>query len=468
MTDNTKSSKATPKRRVVQDQQGIEYQLTDKLGEGGQGVVCTTDRNNVLVKLFTDRDPERRRRWVNRLNWVLNQELDGLRIARPRALIERPYPGYVMELMDGLESLQSGLEHSLAALRDGAGLSGYLATGGLRRRLALLRELATTLAGLHARGLAYGDLSPANVFVSQSIEHCQVWLIDCDNLCATERLGHGHLHTPGFGAPEVVRGERGVNSLTDSWSFAVLAFEVLTQSHPLKGQAVLDAEPEVEARALRGELPWVHHPDDPSNQACEGLPLELVATPRIQALFEDCFNAGRDNPLARPSLATWTDALEAAWALMLDCTAQDCGSSFYWNDERQCPFCDQVAADGLLLAHAWYSDASPDEQPCLETGDCVALTLDRPLELHLAPVGTRGYTEAPLVCEIRLDESGLHLTPKDAGEMKLIRLEDGKPFSITQPQTLSAQPHRRRGREAGLLLAHPDEPRLRPFWRFTW
>ncbi|NEX21211.1 protein kinase [Thiorhodococcus mannitoliphagus] len=467
MTDNTKRAKSAPKKPVVHDQQGIEYELRDKLGEGGQGVVCTTDRDNVLIKLFTGRDAEQRRHWVNRLNWVLNQELDGLHIARPRALIERPYPGYVMELMDGLESLQASLDSSRAALLEGAGLSGYLATGGLRRRLALLRELATTLAGLHARGLAYVDLSPANVFVSKSIEHCQVWLIDCDNLCATERLGHGHLYTPDYGAPEVVRGERGVNSLTDAWSFAVLAFEMLTHGHPLKGEAVLDADPDEEARALRGELPWVHHPADTSNQACEGLPMELVATPRLQVLFENCFNAGRDNPLARPSLAAWADALEAAWALMLDCTTPDCGSSFYWNEERQCPFCDQVAADGLLLAHAWYSDASPDE-PHLDTGDRLALALERPVALHLAPVGMHGYSEAPLVCEVRLDKAGLHLTPKGEGELTLVRIEDGKTFPITQPQTLSAKADRRRGSAAGLLLAHPDEPRLRPFWRFTW
>jgi eukaryotic-like serine/threonine-protein kinase len=462
--NDKRQQRGSKKRRVVRDAAGAEYQLTGKLGEGGQGVVCTTDRENILIKVFTDQDPDRRRRWVNRLNWVLNRELDGLHIARPIAMLERP-PGYVMELMDGLEPLQTSLERSLAALIDGEGLAGYLATGGLRRRLALLRELAATLARLHERGLAYGDLSPNNVFVSQSIEHCQVWLIDCDNLCATERLGHGYLHTPDFGAPEVVRGERGVNSLTDAWSFAVLAFELLTHGHPLKGEAVLDAEPEEEERALRGELPWVHHPEDTSNHACDGLPLDLVATPRLRALFEDCFNAGRDNPLARPSLAEWADALEGAWALMLDCTAPDCGSSFYWNDERQCPFCDQMAADGLLLAHAWYSNES-SEQPYLDTGDRVALALDRPVELHLAPVGTRGYTEAPLVCEVLLDESGLHLTPKGAGELTLVRLEDGEPFPITHPRTLHA--HRRRCQEAGLLLAHPDEPRLRPFWRFTW
>ncbi len=458
---------ATTQRRIVLDQQGTEHELIEKLAEGGQGIVCKTKNENFLIKLFRDQDAERRRSWVNRLNWVLNQELDGLRIARPQALIETPHPGYVMELMDGMEQLQSSLERSQTALVEGRGLSDYIATGGLRRRLALLRELAMTLAELHARGLAYGDLSSANVFISQSVEYHQVWLIDCDNLCATERLGYSHIHTPGYGAPEVVRGERGVNSLTDAWSFSVLAFQLLTHRHPLMGEAVLDADPEQEECALRGELPWVHHPNDTSNQACDGLPLDLITTPRLQSLFEDCFNAGRDNPLARPSLAEWTDALEAARLLMIDCTASDCGSSFYWNETRQCPFCDEVVTDGILLSHAWYNDQDPDNL-YLDTGDCVAMAPGRPLQLHLAPVGTCGYTEAPLVCEVLLDEKGLHLTTKSAGNLTLVRLSDGKQFPISRTQILSAQPHRRRGQEAGLLLAHPQEPRLRPFWRFTW
>jgi serine/threonine protein kinase len=453
------------KKNVVRDQQGAEYELKRKLGEGGQGVVCETQMPNVLAKLFTDRDEDRRRHWVNRLNWVLRQELDGLHIARPRALIERPYPGYVMELMEGLESLEVSLERSFEALVGGSGILGFVETGGLRRRLALLRELAAIIAGLHARGLAYGDLSPANIFVSQSVEHHEVWLIDCDNLCTTERRGYGHVYTPGYGASEVVRGESGVNSLTDAWSFAIIAFELLTHGHPFKGEAVLDAEQHQEERALRGELSWVHHPEDRSNQACDGLPLQLVATPRLQSLFEDCFNAGRDDPCARPSLATWVDALEAAWALTLTCTDAECSSSFFWNDSRQCPFCGRIVEDGLLLSHAWLSAETPDT-PYLDTGDHVALGIGKSLPLHLAPVGTRDYREAPAVCELMLDADGLSMTPHSASQLRLIRLQDGKNFEFTTQKRLKS--HQRQGMQLALVLSHSEMPNLRPVWQFTW
>jgi DNA-binding helix-hairpin-helix protein with protein kinase domain len=466
MTKITKNSKSSPKNRTVWDTYKTAYHLTGKLGEGGQGMVCTTERPSVLVKVFNDKDPERRRRWVNRLNWVLRQELDGLRIARPQALIEQPVPGYVMELMDGLHPLQEMLEVSHQALLDGNGLSGYVATGGLKRRVALLRELASTLAGLHARGLAFGDLSPANVFVSNSVEHHQLWLIDCDNLCATERLGHGHIHTPGYGAPEIVRGERGVNSLTDAWSFAVIAFELLTHLHPLKGEAVLDGEQDEEERALRGELPWIHHPENDSNRPTEGgVPLGLVATPRLRKLFEDCFNIGRDDPLVRPSLGEWADALDAAWALTLDCEAEDCHSSFYWNDDRQCPFCDHHQSNGLLLMHAWLSLETP-EALYLDTGDQQALGVGRSIELHLAPVGTRTYRDSPLACVLKLDDEGLRITPQSGAELVMVRLEDGKEVLFSETKWL--RPDRRRGMALALILAHPDIPGLRPVWRFVW
>ncbi len=463
----TKGAARKQKNRTVHDSFGTPYVLTGKIGEGGQGIVCSTDKSGVLVKVFTSHDPDVRRRWVNRVNWILNQELDGLHIAHPKAVIERPAPGYVMELMDGLIPLQELLDNSHQALLDGSGLQGFVATGGLRRRLALLRELSSTLSDLHGRGLAYGDLSPANCFVSKSPEHHQVWLIDCDNLCASERPGHGHVHSPGYGAPEVIRGESGVNSLTDAWSFAVMAFELLTHGHPFKGQAVLDGGPDQEeVRALRGELPWVYHPEDGSNQSVGGIPLDLVATERMWNLFETCFNAGRDEPVVRPSPGEWADALDAAWAMTLVCPEADCASSYYWKPQGSCPFCDHPQPDALVLEHAWYGPEADEENPYLDTGDRQVLNVGQPLDLYLAPVGTRKYREAPIVCTLALNEDGMHLTPADGLEHRLVLLDDGRDSPIAGHRRLPMT--KRLGRVWALRLAHPDAPDLCPVWRFTW
>ena len=101
--------------------------------------------------------------------------------------------------MDGLVSLSEVLEESVTAMHDGRGLRGFIDSGGLAKRLRLLERLCATLSKLHGRGLAYGDLSPGNIFVSRSKEHAEVWLIDCDNISLLSREGGQKIYTPDYG-----------------------------------------------------------------------------------------------------------------------------------------------------------------------------------------------------------------------------------------------------------------------------
>ena len=48
---STDTAEAPKKNRTVLDQHGQSYELTGCLGEGGQGIVCTTNYPNVLVKI---------------------------------------------------------------------------------------------------------------------------------------------------------------------------------------------------------------------------------------------------------------------------------------------------------------------------------------------------------------------------------------------------------------------------------
>ncbi len=50
------------------------------------------------------------------------------------------------------------------------------------------------------------------------------------------------MFTPHFGAPEVVQRTGSARPRTDAWSFAVLAFKLLTMGHPFLGRRVLEAE----------------------------------------------------------------------------------------------------------------------------------------------------------------------------------------------------------------------------------
>ncbi|MBE9396812.1 protein kinase [Pontibacterium sp. N1Y112] len=489
MTEEAKVQASTQKKKVgnrkVADRKGTVYTLKAKIGQGGQGVVCATDMPGVLVKIQTEKVLEKRKSWLRHVRWLMQQDLDGLNIARPVEVITKPASqnGYVMELMDGLEPLTQSLEkaHLALAENEDTPLEGYNQTGGLKRRLLLLKELARTMANLHARGLAYGDLSPANIFISESTEHHQLWLIDCDNICVSERGGYGDYHTPGYGAPEIMREESGVNMSTDCWSFAVIALQLLAHCHPYNSGLVMedaeldDGEMErAQEKSERGELPWIYDEGDDSNAWIpgNGLPWEVVTTQKLRKLFNRCFSVGRDCLSERPDMSTWADALDEASGSTLVCSNKtECGATFIYNTALECPFCETVQPERshLCLHHYFYNeDALSGESPWISTPSVQLLNLDQKTDFHLAPLGTELYSESPIICSIILRGDGVFIVPAPDGYVELQRKRDGKAYVLDRLQRLKNES--RAGEEYALHLRHKDEAGYssHPVWKFVW
>jgi len=474
---STATPEAPKKNRTVLDQHGQSYELKGRIGEGGQGIVCTTNYPNVLVKVARATTEEKRNSWTSKIRALMRQPLEGLPIAHPQALITQPKPGYVMELMDGLAPMTELMQVATDALMSDEGLSGYVKTGGLLRRLKMLARLARVLAELHGRGLAYGDLSPANVFVSQSLEYAEVWLIDADNVASQSSDGQQGVFTPDYGAPEILRGESGINTLTDSWSFAVIAYRILTLVHPLKGDAVLEGEPEREEAALRGELPWVDHPADHSNALSIGLPREVTLNAPLRALFERCFNAGLNNPGERPSLNEWADAFEAATGHCDQC--ESCGSTFFYTSKHICPFCDHTQTPNrtILLQEYRYMpldllrEGLPEDIPeslirkeCwTRTGKAMVLSMS-PAKLKTLPLGTSLYADARPLCTVELAKDGLWIEPSVGTQVFLQRASDDKVVAVIRRQRLKSES--RSGVSFWLHLGAVEEEHV--VWRFNW
>ena len=474
---STAKPEAPKKNRTVLDQHGQSYELTGRIGEGGQGMVCTTNYPNVLIKVARATTEEKRASWASKIRALMHQPLEGLPIAHPQALITQPQPGYVMELMDGLAPMTDLMQVATDALMSDEGLSGYVRTGGLLRRLKMLARLARVLADLHGRGLAYGDLSPANVFVSQSLEYAEVWLIDADNIACQSRDGQQGVFTPDYGAPEILRGESGINTLTDSWSYAVMAYRVLTLAHPFKGDDVLEGEPEREEAALRGELPWVDHPVDRSNALSIGLPRELTLNAPLRALFERCFNAGLNNPCERPSLSEWADAFESATGHCDQC--ESCGSTFFYTSRHICPFCDHTHGSNrtILLQEYCYMppdllrEGLPEDVPeslirkeCwTRTGKAMVLSMS-PAELKTLPLGTSLYADARPLCTVELAKDGLWIEPLAGTQVSLQRASDDKVVPVVRRQRLKSES--RSGVSFWLHLGAVEEEHV--VWRFNW
>jgi DNA-binding helix-hairpin-helix protein with protein kinase domain len=462
------------RERKVFDDQGGEYILGERLSKGGQGTIVRIKGNaRQIVKLANDEaDAPAKVAWarqLERIRYLPIQDM-GLPVVMPLAYISKPRPGYVMELMEGLVPLESLMTEFDQAMREGRELQGFVQSGGLGRRLALLARLARVLASLHGLGIAHGDLSPNNVFVSSTHTHAQVWLIDVDNLCYAVRDSSLQIYTPDYGAPELLRGDLGVSTYTDIWSFAVIAFQLLTHLHPIKSGLLIDGDAELEADALKGVYPWIDHPDDDRNRAESGMDRALVCTPQLQRLFDQCFRQGLNEPSERPVMAEWAEAFEAAAAMQVRCDHGErcCGGTFYWNSARQCAFCGQVAPEDhqVLLRHfvvAAKDDLPDNAKPAdrlIASGWQQVLNVGRG-ELRLAPPGSAEHARAEPILGFTLAGRQLALIP--SGNVPLALRWRGARVA----QSLRARHDLPRGGQT--YLVHVGDRRAtHDAWRFEW
>ncbi|CBJ80613.1 putative protein kinase [Xenorhabdus bovienii str. Jollieti] len=471
MTSTTKTSK----KPEVQDTKGSFYELKREMSRGGQGIIYRTQFPQTLIKGFTNKDELARQHWRNQIAWLIRQDLSDLKLARPVALLAEPRCGYVMELMDGLVPLQSLLDSFLNAGEES--LADYLQAGGLRRRVRILSQLARTLNQLHSRGMLYGDLSPGNIFVSDDPKHAETWLIDCDNISLFTHSGLT-FHTPDYGAPEVIRGEALLSSLTDIWSFAVIAYQLLTHNHPFKGEVISDGEPELEEEALRGEHPWINDGQDESNRCYTCLPMQLIEHSRLPELFSRCFEQGRIRASDRPTMAEWLAALTEIDEHLYTC--KHCGGDTILpadlpaedvaSHDTLCFFCDEPVESELVLFEEFLSVVEGSEDQLSEqvnwipTGRKVWLQVGDRKELkRLLP--TFSYDRWP-EDHVRLEytEKGLGIHALPQGQL---HLQQGKTIKqLARYQGLKAS---LRGQNATAFQLHIGELNAsHVLWQFKW
>jgi eukaryotic-like serine/threonine-protein kinase len=148
------------------------------------------------------------------------------------------------------------------ALYEGQTLRERIRQGALSidDTLDILQQIARGLGAAHARGIVHRDIKPGNVMVT---EGGAVKLLDFGLAgLADAGVGDGGV-TPGtlaYMAPEQLRGES-VGPWSDLWSVGVVAYEMLTGTHPFPGheanavrQAILEASP-LPLSKLRPEVP---------------------------------------------------------------------------------------------------------------------------------------------------------------------------------------------------------------------
>jgi serine/threonine protein kinase len=108
--------------------------------------------------------------------------------------------------------------------------------------LEICSQLISGVAALHSAGIIHRDLKPKNVMLEQTGQHLKVLITDFGlaRLHEAESTIHGSgmvAGTPGYMAPELLRGER-PSKATDLFALGIVLHQVLTGERPIESEGL--------------------------------------------------------------------------------------------------------------------------------------------------------------------------------------------------------------------------------------
>jgi serine/threonine protein kinase/tetratricopeptide (TPR) repeat protein len=202
------------------------YQLVEKLGQGGMGVVYrafdTLLQRVVAIKVISRTEPgaEQRERFFREARAA--GQLSHRNIITIHDLGEHEDQPYLaMEFLEGED-----LQHRLARPD----------RMSLARKVELIIEVCEGLAYAHARGIVHRDIKPANIFITDSgtakiLDFGLARLVTSELTNSNMMMG-----TINYMAPEQVRGER-ADHRADIFSVGVVFYELLCGRKAFEGES---------------------------------------------------------------------------------------------------------------------------------------------------------------------------------------------------------------------------------------
>ena len=273
------------------------YVLEAPIGQGGGGSVWRARREDgrfdgaVAVKL---------------LHLSLLGHAGAERFRREGQILARLSHAHIARLLDAGVT-PGGQPYLVLELVQGEHLLQHCDTLrlGVAQRLALFDDVLAAVAHAHTHGVIHRDLKPGNILVT---EDGQVKLLDFgiakllddespENPATALTREGGRALTPGYAAPEQLRGE-GVTTATDVYALGVLLYQLLTGRHPTAGATASAAE------LLRSTLDT--EPPRPSSAVTQpdaGPAADLRAStpPRLQRLLQGDLDTIITHALRKPA-----------------------------------------------------------------------------------------------------------------------------------------------------------------------
>ena len=331
---------------------GANYTIEKEIGRGGQGRGFSITGGKYAFKLIGKKTSSKAQLLKRKISYLKTRPIEDLPISIPLEQVEGEALGYIMEMATDMIPIESLIKRDSEK-----GIpKWWYETGGLKKRILILKGIAETLAKLHSRGLIYGDFSLSNIFVSKDKKYSEIFFIDSDNITHESKVGTA-VYTPGYAAPEIIQTDNhqatsGYDTYTDDFSFAIIAYQLLTLNPPFIGDYVNDGEPELEEKAYLGEIPWVNHRTDNINATESGIPSSLTISKKMMNAFQQTFENGITQKIYRTSSFKWTEILSGALDAIIECQNKSCIQNFFFSKDLICPFCkEQMNFVGMARIH---------------------------------------------------------------------------------------------------------------------
>jgi DNA-binding helix-hairpin-helix protein with protein kinase domain len=342
------------------DSKGIPITLTTKLGEGGEGVVFSTDRGGVVAKILHDHklweEPTRRAK----IEWMIDHIPGEIHTAKtdttpritniswPTSLVYRngQFCGYLMPKITRSSELSIIINPSNRARQN---LSPN--TLDLYR---LAHNVCTVYRVFHEKNYVVGDINTKNIMVTKNMH---IAVVDCDSIQVCDE-NTNEVYPCKVGVPEYIPPELVGRKLADvvrtpnhdGFSIAVLVFQLLMQGHHPFSGIQMPNEPQADNvqfyNMQHGIFPYdpaCQHRCKPPQRAPD---YEAVIPAPIQALFRQAFLTN-----VRPTAAEWTVALKSVMDSFVTCVND---STHQHPQGSSCTFCSwksrvESAATGKLI-----------------------------------------------------------------------------------------------------------------------
>jgi len=271
-------------RREVRDVKKLgQYNLEEKLGEGGMGVVYRA-KHGML----------RRPTAIKLLHPDANGEAAVERFAREVRLTARLTHPNTVTIYD-YGRTPEGVFYYAMELLDGAHLEDIVSVDGPQpagRVVKVLSEVASALTEAHGVGLIHRDVKPANIVLSfrggvpDVAKVVDFGLVkEIDREASTGLTHHNSITgTPLYMAPEAITDPDDVDARSDIYALGAVGYFLLTGTHVFSAKTVVEV--------------CSHHlhtkPESPSTRLGAPVPAAL------EALILDCL---RKDPADRPQTA---------------------------------------------------------------------------------------------------------------------------------------------------------------------